>query len=68
VTDDPFWHQFWSRKLAYMGRQGVVVYWRSLRYRNKLVKLPDGSEHTYLSGEEKGIDVRMAIDVIGLAW
>ena len=23
---------------------------------------------SYLSGEEKGIDVRIAIDVIGLAW
>jgi uncharacterized LabA/DUF88 family protein len=26
--------------------------------------LPDGTEHTFLAGEEKGIDVRIALDVI----
>lgn len=29
--------------------------------------MPDGTEKTYLSGEEKGIDVRIAIDLIRLA-
>ena len=29
--------------------------------------LPDGSVHTYLAGHEKGIDVRLALDVLGLA-
>jgi hypothetical protein len=38
-----------------------------LRYRNKIVKLPNGSTHAFLTGEEKGIDVRIAIDVIRLA-
>ena len=50
-----------------MSRQGVVIYSRPLRYRNKQVRLPDGSVHAYLSGEEKGIDVRIALDVIALA-
>ncbi len=40
---------------------------RPLRYRNKTVKLPGGVSHTFLAGEEKGIDVRIALDVIGLA-
>jgi hypothetical protein len=31
------------------------------------VKLPDGSTHTFLAGEEKGIDVRIALDVIRMA-
>jgi hypothetical protein len=31
------------------------------------VRLPDGTEHTYLAGEEKGIDVRIALDVIRMA-
>jgi NYN domain len=65
--DDPRWHDFWSAKLAVMGRQGVHVYSRSLRYRNKTVRLPDGTEHTFLTGEEKGIDVRIALDVIRMA-
>jgi hypothetical protein len=50
-----------------MSWQEVVVYSRSLRYRKKRLKLPDGTEATYLTGEEKGIDVRIAIDVIRLA-
>ncbi len=67
LTDDPKWHQFWTGKLAIMGREGVRVFSRPLRYRNRTVKLPDNSQHTYLTGEEKGIDVRIALDVIRLA-
>ena len=52
--DDARWHDFWSAKLAVMGRQGVHVYSRSLRYRNKTVRLPDGTEHTFLNGRRKG--------------
>ena len=64
LSDDARWHKFWSHKLAMMGRQEIHVYSRPLRYRNKRVTLPDGSEYTFLAGEEKGIDVRIAIDVI----
>lgn len=49
------------------GRDGIYVYTRPLRYRNKTVKLPNGNEHTFLDGDEKGIDVRIALDVIRLA-
>ncbi len=31
------------------------------------IHLPDGTTHAFLSGEEKGIDVRLALDVIRLA-
>jgi len=65
--DDPFWNNFWTHKLAVLGRQGVQVFSRSLRYRNRVLKLPDGSEHSFLAGEEKGVDVRIAIDVIRMA-
>lgn len=58
---------FWTAKMAAMGRQGVWVFSRPLRYRNKTVRLPDGTEHSFLTAEEKGIDVRIALDVIGLA-
>jgi hypothetical protein len=50
-----------------MGRQGVHIFSRPLRYRNRMVTLPDGTQHTFLAGEEKGIDVRIAVDVIRLA-
>ena len=66
-SDKPFWHAFWEAKLAVMGRQGVHVYSRPLRYRNKTIKLPDESKYTFLVGQEKGTDVRIALDVIRLA-
>lgn len=66
-SDDLFWHEFWAGKLRSMSRQGVITFSRSLRYRNKTVKLPDGSKFSFLAAEEKGIDVRIAIDVIRMA-
>ncbi|MBI4227214.1 MAG: NYN domain-containing protein [Candidatus Omnitrophica bacterium] len=67
ATDNAFWHHFWSAKLAVMGRQSVQLFSRTLRYRNKTARLSDGTKHTFLTGEEKGIDVRIALDVIRLA-
>lgn len=67
AADNSFWHHFWSGKLAVMGRQGVHVYSRALRYRNRSVRLPDGTMHSFLSGDEKGVDVRIALDAIRTA-
>ena len=66
-ADDPFWNAFWSKKLLAMAHRGVYVFSRRLRYRNKTIRLPGGATHTFLAGEEKGIDVRIALDVIALA-
>ncbi len=66
-TDDPFWNHFWSAKLAVLGTRVVVTFSRSLRYRNQTVTLPDGSTTTILVGQEKGIDVRLALDIVRLA-
>lgn len=66
-ADDAFWNHFWTGKLSVMGRQGVHVVSRPLRYRTKSVMLPDGSMYSFLSGEEKGIDVRIALDIVRMA-
>lgn len=66
-SDNPRWNQFWAAKLRAMSWQGIWVFSRSLRYRNRAMRLPDGTEHTYLAGEEKGIDVRIALAVIRMA-
>ena len=66
-ADEPFWSHFWAAKLAQMGREGVVTFSRALRYRNQTVRLADGREHTVLVGQEKGVDVRLALDVVRLA-
>jgi uncharacterized LabA/DUF88 family protein len=65
--DKPFWHAFWTAKLAVMGTRGISTFARPLRYRNQTVKLPDGSATTVLVGREKGIDVRLALDVVRMA-
>lgn len=65
--DDARWNNFWIRKLAAMGQIGIKIFSRSLRYRNQTVRLPNGKTHTFLVGQEKGIDVRIAIDVIRFA-
>ena len=67
LQDDARWNNFWIRKLAAMGQIGIKIFSRSLRYRNQTVRLPNGTSHTFLVGQEKGIDVRIAIDVIRLA-
>ena len=66
-TDNAFWNGFWSNKLAMMGRRGVVVFSRPLVYRNKMVQVPGYGAHTFLAGEEKGIDVRLALDALDAA-
>jgi uncharacterized LabA/DUF88 family protein len=67
AADNAFWHGFWSNKLAMMGRRGVAVYSRPLVYRNKTIEVPAFGPHTFLAGEEKGIDVRIALDALDAA-
>lgn len=47
-----------------MGTRGVSSYSRPLRYRNETITLQDGTETTALVRREKGIDVRLALDVV----
>lgn len=67
AADNAFWHGFWSNKLAMMGRRGVMVFSRPLVYRNKTIQVPGSGAHTFLTGEEKGIDVRLALDALDAA-
>lgn len=66
--DDATWSHFWKAKLAQMGRQGVHVFSRPLRYRLHTIRLPDGRPYSVPVAQEKGVDVRLAIDVVGLAY
>lgn len=63
----PFWNHFWSKKFLEMTRQGVQVYSRPIRYIQRDVCLGDRT-HRVSIGDEKGVDVRIAIDVISLAY
>ena len=66
--DNPFWNHFWTSKFAQMGRQGIHVFSRTLRYRNETIIQPDGRESTVMVGREKGIDVRLALDILLLGF
>ena len=67
AEDDPFWNHFWPAKITVMGRQGVHVFSRPLRYRRTTTRLPDGSTYSLVYAEEKGIDVRIALDIVRMA-
>lgn len=66
-SDNAFWNHFWNAKMAVMGTRGVRTFSRPLRYRNKAIILPGGGTTTALVGQEKGIDVRIALDIVRLA-
>lgn len=61
-------HVFWGNRLASLGRQGVVLFSRPLRYHLEEIALPDGSILKTRVPIEKGVDVRLALDLIRLAF
>jgi uncharacterized LabA/DUF88 family protein len=67
AKDKPFWNHFWNAKLAVMGTRGVRTFQRALRYHDQDVMLSDGTVATIRVGQEKGIDLRLALDVVRLS-
>jgi uncharacterized LabA/DUF88 family protein len=65
--DDPFWGYFWQRKLLAISRQNVFKFARPLRYRTRQITSEAGDDVSVRVAEEKGIDVRIAIDLIRMA-
>lgn len=60
----PMWHAYWSRRLTEMRRSGISVTSRPLRYRVERVRLADGTVHEVPVDREKGIDLRLGLDVV----
>jgi len=63
----PMWHAYWSSRLLSMRRAGVIVFSRAIRYRTEEISLPDGTMYEVDTAQEKGVDVRLAVDVMRLA-
>lgn len=61
---DPVWHKYWSNRLLGLRRSGVLVESRPLRYRINQTEMPDGTLHNVETCQEKGIDIRIALDII----
>lgn len=67
LDQNPRWHAFWSEKIRAMKDAGVRVVSRTLLYSPGLVLMPDNSVQTVPIGREKGIDLRIALDLLRLA-
>jgi uncharacterized LabA/DUF88 family protein len=67
ARDSARWNHFWIAKLAVMGTRGVRTFGRPLRYRDRTITLPSGEVASIRVGQEKGVDVRLALDVVRLA-
>lgn len=75
ATEKPFWNHYWTAKMGAMGTRGIHTFSRPLKYRTQelkwpdgsFIKLPDGSPYTIRMGQEKGIDIRIALDIVSLA-
>ena len=64
---DPMWQGYWNNRLLQMRRSGIMVTHRELRYHEIEVPQLDGTTKTEKIAHEKGIDVRLALDVVRLA-
>jgi uncharacterized LabA/DUF88 family protein len=75
---DPIRSLFWRRKTAAMRNGGVEVFTRALRYREQTFKCAECQTEQVMTcaschrpmpdkGQEKGIDVRIALDIVRLA-
>ncbi len=64
---DSYWNRFWSKKLGMLGKKGANIYSRQLRYNKIAIQLESGITNYVYHGEEKGIDVRLAIDAVRMA-
>lgn len=68
VKNDKLWADFWNKKRSRMARTGVVSYFTYLKYSEQSVweKSESGKveNRKVLVAREKGIDIRIAIDVL----
>lgn len=61
------WHGYWNNRLLSMRRAGILVTKRPVRYHNEELELPDGSVLTIETPHEKGIDLRIGLDLVRMA-
>jgi uncharacterized LabA/DUF88 family protein len=66
AAHDPMWNAYWSNRLLALSRAGVLAISRPLRYYTQAVAVAGGSTEDVVTPVEKGIDVRIALDVIRL--
>jgi len=65
--ESSMWAGYWEKRLLWMKRAGIHVVTRPLRYRKQEIEHPDGTKEIFSTAQEKGIDVRLALDIVGCA-
>lgn len=66
MAHDPMWTGYWNKRVLAMKRAGIFVTTRKLRYQEKEVGEGEDTESVF-TAHEKGIDVRLALDVVKYA-
>ena len=64
---NPMWYGYWEYRSLAMQHSGISVTTRTLRYHTESVHLPDGSTRAVVIAQEKGIDLRLGLDVVRMA-
>ncbi|MCP8938879.1 NYN domain-containing protein [Alsobacter sp. SYSU M60028] len=67
AVEDPKWHGYWSNRILALKRAGVHVTTRPLRYRHLPPSKAGDTPQNIKIAQEKGIDLRLALDLVALA-
>jgi uncharacterized LabA/DUF88 family protein len=67
VTREPMWAPYWSNRTLAMRRAGIIVTTRPIRYHTEIITDADGTAREIVTPQEKGIDVRLALDLVSRA-
>lgn len=61
------WAAYWAKRIMFMKTAGINVTHRKLRYHRESSFDASGSPCTVVTAHEKGIDVRLALDIVATA-
>jgi len=64
VEDNEYWHRFWLNKLRALECAGVVTWWKGWKMRKRPVHTLDGRVQMLPTALEKGVDLKMAVDIL----
>jgi hypothetical protein len=67
AAESPMWAGYWAKRILFMKSAGVHVTTRPLRYRKEKIIDPMGKATVVTTPQEKGIDIRLALDVVSTA-
>lgn len=67
IARNPRWHGYWTRRILAMKRAGIAVTTRRLQYRSREAFNEDGELEQFEIAQEKGIDIRISLDIVRLA-